>query len=160
MPEWSNSTPPIQPPSAMPVLAPIISNEKIEVSGADAPNICRLMMSLTPDTDHLIDRGRLDRLGPDGWLVNLARGRHVVTDDLVAALDEGTLGGAGLDVTDPEPLPEHHPLWSCPNVLITPHVGNTPAMAVPLLSARITDNVRRWIAGESLVGPVDPASGY
>lgn len=119
-----------------------------------------LALALTPDTEHLIDRARLDRLGPDGWLVNVARGRHVVTDDLVAALDEGTLGGAGLDVTDPEPLPEHHPLWSCPNVLITPHVGNTPEMAVPLLSARITDNVRRWAAGDALVGPVDPALGY
>ena len=72
----------------------------------------------------------------------------------------GRLGGAGLDVTDPEPLPDGHPLWSLPNVLITPHVGNTPAMAVPLLSARVTENVRRWSAGEELLGPVDPAAGY
>ena len=119
-----------------------------------------LALALTPETEGLVDRARLDRLGPEGWLVNVARGRHVVTDDLVAALTEGTLGGAGLDVTEPEPLPDGHPLWSAPNVLVTPHVGNTPAMAVPLLSARITDNVARWIAGEALVGPVDPALGY
>jgi phosphoglycerate dehydrogenase-like enzyme len=119
-----------------------------------------LALALTPETDHLIDRRRLDLLGEDGWVVNVARGRHIVTDDLVDALDEGTIGGAGLDVVDPEPLPERHPLWAFRNVLITPHVGNTPDMAVPLLSARITENVRRWGAGETLLGPVDPAAGY
>lgn len=119
-----------------------------------------LALALTPDTDQLIDRRRLDLLGPQGWIVNVARGRHIITDDLVAALADGAIGGAGLDVTDPEPLPEHHPLWAFPNVIITPHVGNTPDMAVPLLSARITENVRRWSVGEQLIGPVDPAVGY
>ena len=119
-----------------------------------------LALALTPETDHLVDRRRLDLLGEDGWIVNVARGRHVVTDDLVDALDDGTLGGAGLDVVDPEPLPERHPLWSFRNVIITPHVGNTPEMAVPLLSARITENVRRWGTGEELLGPIDPAAGY
>ncbi|MFP4513514.1 MAG: NAD(P)-dependent oxidoreductase, partial [Acidimicrobiales bacterium] len=94
------------------------------------------------------------------WLVNVARGRHVVTDDLVAALRDGAIGGAGLDVTDPEPLPPEHPLWSLPNVLITPHVGNTPEMGVPLLAARVTENVRRFAAGEDLLGIVDVDLGY
>ena len=94
------------------------------------------------------------------WLVNVARGPHVVTDDLVEALRDGAIGGAGLDVTDPEPLPDGHPLWSLPNCVITPHVGNTREMAVPLLSARIAENVRRWAAGEELIGPVDPTLGY
>jgi phosphoglycerate dehydrogenase-like enzyme len=84
----------------------------------------------------------------------------VVTDDLVAALRDGPLGSAGLDVTDPEPLPDGHPLWDVPNAIVTPHTANTPEMAVPLLAARVTDNVRRWAAGEPLVGPVDPAAGY
>ena len=92
--------------------------------------------------------------------MNVARGRHVVTDDLVAALADGTLGGAGLDVTEPEPLPDGHPLWMLPNAVVTPHTANTPEMAVPLLSARVTDNVRRWVAGEPLVGPLDPEAGY
>jgi phosphoglycerate dehydrogenase-like enzyme len=92
--------------------------------------------------------------------VNVARGKHVVTDDLVWALSNGVIGGAALDVTDPEPLAADHPLWSLPNCLITPHVGNTPDMAVPLLSERITNNVRRWIDGQELVGPVDPQLGY
>ena len=119
-----------------------------------------LALALTADTVGLIDRRRLDLLAPGGVLVNVARGQHVVTDDLVAALDEGPLGGAGLDVTDPEPLPDGHPLWSRPEVLITPHTGNTPEMALPLLSARVTENVRRYRLGEPLLGLIDPAKGY
>ncbi len=116
--------------------------------------------ALTPETTGLFDARRLTLLGKDTWLVNVARGAHVVTDDLVAALRSGELGGAGLDVTDPEPLPADHPLWAESNCVITPHVGNTPAMARPLLAARIRTNVARWIAGEPLVGPVDVAAGY
>lgn len=127
------------------------------LTGADA---LVLALALTPETDHLVDRRRLDLLANHAWVVNVARGRHIITDDLVAALEEGTIGGAGLDVTEPEPLPERHALWSLRNVLITPHVGNTPEMAVPLLASRITENVRRWREGETLLGPVDAASGY
>jgi phosphoglycerate dehydrogenase-like enzyme len=90
----------------------------------------------------------------------VARGKHIVTDDLVWALENNIIGGAGLDVTDPEPLPDGHPLWSLNNCIITPHVGNTPAMAVPLLSERIAENVRRWADGEDLIGPVFVDLGY
>lgn len=127
------------------------------LDGADA---VVLALALTPETEGLVDRRRLDLLADHAWVVNVARGRHVVTDDLVAALRDGSIGGAGLDVTDPEPLPDGHPLWGMDNVVITPHVGNTPEMAVPLLSARVTENVRRWRAGEPLLGPVDAAAGY
>ena len=94
------------------------------------------------------------------WLINVARGAHVVTDDLVVALRSRQIGGAGLDVTDPEPLPKGHALWGLPNCLITPHVGNTPEMAWPLLAERITTNVRRFAEGEELLGPVDVELGY
>jgi phosphoglycerate dehydrogenase-like enzyme len=94
------------------------------------------------------------------WLVNVARGKHVVTDDLVAGLVAGVIGGAGLDVTDPEPLPPGHPLWSAPNCIITPHVGNTPEMAIPLLAQRITTNVRRYADDDELIGLVDVEAGY
>lgn len=119
-----------------------------------------LALALTPDTEGIISRSELEMMEHHAWLVNVARGGHIVTDDLVWALENGVIGGAGLDVTDPEPLPEGHRLWSLPNCIITPHVGNTPAMAVPLLSERIATNVRLWAAGDDLVGPVFTDLGY
>jgi phosphoglycerate dehydrogenase-like enzyme len=117
-------------------------------------------LALTPDTEGIISASELELMEPHAWLVNVARGRHIVTDDLVTALREGVIGGAGLDVTDPEPLPEGHPLWTLANCIITPHVANTPDMAQPLLAERITQNVRRFGRGEELIGPVDPELGY
>ena len=116
--------------------------------------------ALTPETEGLISAVELELMEPHAWLVNVARGQHVVTEDLVVGLREDVIGGAALDVTDPEPLPEGHPLWELPNCLITPHTGNTEDMAVPLLSERITDNIRRYAAGEELLGGVDPGLGY
>ena len=119
-----------------------------------------LALALTPETEGIISADELRLMESHAWLVNVARGRHVVTDDLVRALQAGTIGGAGLDVTEPEPLPDGHPLWSLPNCIVTPHVGNTPEMAQPLLAERITANVRRWAHGEPLIGPVDRSLGY
>jgi phosphoglycerate dehydrogenase-like enzyme len=127
------------------------------LTGAD---VVVLALALTAETTGLIDRRRLDLLAPASVLVNVARGQHVVTDDIIPALDSGPLAGVGLDVTDPEPLPEGHPLWDRPDVIITPHTANTPEMALPLLSARVADNVRRYVAGEPLAGLVDPPRGY
>ena len=125
--------------------------------GAD---VVVVALALTPETDGIIAADELALMEDHAWLINVARGRHVATDDLVVALQERTIGGAGLDVTDPEPLPDDHPLWSAPNCLITPHVGNTPEMAVPLLAQRITANVRRFAADEELIGLVDADAGY
>jgi phosphoglycerate dehydrogenase-like enzyme len=97
---------------------------------------------------------------PDAWLVNVARGKHVDTDALVAALNAGRIAGAALDVTDPEPLPDGHPLWDLPHAIITPHTADTPEMVVRMLGARIATNVTRFIAGAPLEGVVDPAAGY
>jgi phosphoglycerate dehydrogenase-like enzyme len=119
-----------------------------------------LALALTRDTVGIVAGEQLALMEPHAWLVNVARGRHVVTEDLVLALRKGDIGGAALDVTDPEPLPADHPLWSLPNCIVTPHVGNTPEMAVPLLSARVSENVRRWGAGEPLVGLIDLRLGY
>jgi len=119
-----------------------------------------LALALTPETEGIISRSELESMTDHVWLVNVARGRHIVTDDLVWALQNNVIGGAGLDVTDPEPLPAGHPLWTLPNCIITPHVGNTPEMAVPLLSERIVVNVRAWANGDDLVGPVFPELGY
>ena len=119
-----------------------------------------LALALTPETEALFSADEFGLMEPHAWIVNVARGRHIVTDDLVAALQAGTIGGAALDVTDPEPLPPGHPLWSLPNCIITPHVGNTPEMAKPLLAQRVTENVRRFARGEELIGLVDVDAGY
>jgi phosphoglycerate dehydrogenase-like enzyme len=119
-----------------------------------------LALALTDETEGMLSRNEFEMMEPHAWVVNVARGKHIVTDDLVWALQQGEIGGAALDVTDPEPLPDGHPLWSLDNCIITPHVGNTPAMAVPLLSERITANVKRFGAGEELIGPVYTELGY
>jgi phosphoglycerate dehydrogenase-like enzyme len=119
-----------------------------------------LALALTPQTRHVVGAAQLQAMREDGWLVNVARGAHVDTDALVTALREGRLGGAALDVTDPEPLPDGHPLWDLPNCLITPHTANPWQTAQPLLTQRIADNVRRSVAGEPLTGLVDLDAGY
>lgn len=119
-----------------------------------------LALALTPDTAGIIGSTELAALSDHAWIVNVARGGHIVTDDLVEALQAGQIGGAALDVTDPEPLPQSHPLWSLPNCLITPHIGNTPEMGLVLLADRVAVNVARRIAGEPLVGPVYLDLGY
>lgn len=119
-----------------------------------------LTLALTDETDGLIGRDELSLMEPHAWIVNVARGRHIVTDDLVEALRDGVIGGAGLEVTDPEPLPDGHPLWSMENCIITPHTGTTPAMSRPLLAERVEANVRRFAAGDELLGPVDLELGY
>lgn len=127
------------------------------LAGAD---VVVLALSLTPDTAGIISRSEFEMMEPHAWIVNVARGGHIVTDDLVWALENNQIGGAALDVTDPEPLPIGHRLWTLSNCIITPHVGNTPEMAAPLLAERIRANVSRFVHGEPLIGTVDPIRGY
>jgi phosphoglycerate dehydrogenase-like enzyme len=116
--------------------------------------------ALTPHTRHLIDARALDRMRSSAWLVNVARGGLVDTEALVDALHSNSIGGAALDVTDPEPLPEGHPLWKLENAVVTPHVANTWLMGLPELRAMVERNVRHFAAGEELEGIVDPDAGY
>jgi phosphoglycerate dehydrogenase-like enzyme len=119
-----------------------------------------LALALTPATERIIAREELETMDSTAWLVNVARGRHVDTGALVDALRAEAIAGAALDVTDPEPLPDDHPLWDLPNCLITPHTADTIEMVMPLLANRIRDNVARFAAGEDLIGTVDPDAGY
>ncbi len=114
----------------------------------------------TPDTRHVIGAGELEAMREDAWLVNVARGSLVDTDALVATLAAGSIGGAALDVTDPEPLPDGHPLWSEPRALITPHIANPPATLRRYLARHVEENVRRFARGEELLGVIDPDAGY
>ena len=117
-------------------------------------------LALTPETQGIIDERRLRLMPADAWLVNVGRGGHVVTDDLVRVLESGHLGGAALDVTDPEPLPAGHRLWSLPNVIITPHTANTFEMAIAPMKERIRENVKLFARNKPLIGAVDPELGY
>ena len=119
-----------------------------------------LALALTDDTRGIVGAEELDRMDADAWLVNVARGEHVDTGALVAALRRGAIGGAALDVTHPEPLPPGHALWDLDNCLVTPHMANTPVMAEPLLARRVRENVERYRSGRPLAGVVDPALGY
>jgi phosphoglycerate dehydrogenase-like enzyme len=119
-----------------------------------------IALSLTPQTQGVIGAAELALMKSSAWIVNVARGGHIDTDALVASLEANTIGGAALDVTDPEPLPDGHPLWTLPNALITPHVANTPEMGLKLLAKRVRANVERYLAAESLLGPVDTHLGY
>jgi D-3-phosphoglycerate dehydrogenase len=116
-----------------------------------------------PDTDasrRLFDADRIARLRSDAWLINVGRGSLVDTDALVAALDSGRLGGAALDVTDPEPLPAGHPLYQHERALITPHIATTKGGERRHYAERVRQNVARFAAGEELVGLVDRDAGY
>ena len=119
-----------------------------------------LAAALTEQTYRLIDAKRLGLMKPSSYLVNVARGPMVVTEDLISALESGRLAGAALDVTDPEPLPEGHVLWTTKNILITPHTADTRAQVVPLFSERIRANVRAYLGSGDWVGVVDPTLGY
>ncbi|WP_188664230.1 D-2-hydroxyacid dehydrogenase [Arenimonas soli] len=115
---------------------------------------------LTPATTDLFDAEFFNAMKPGGYFINIARGRSVVQDDLVAALRSGHLGGAGLDVTDPEPLPAGHPLWAMPNVIITPHVAGNSDRDDERSWLLINENLRRYVAGEALLNVVDIERGY
>lgn len=124
-----------------------------------AADIVVLAAALTPDTEHLIGSDELALMKPDAFLINVARGKLLDTDALVAALRDDRIGGAALDVTDPEPLPDGHPLWADARCLITPHASDTGHMPT-LVAGLIERNVRRRGEGRPLEGPVDPAAGY
>lgn len=119
-----------------------------------------LAAALTKETEGMIGAPQLRAMPRDAWLINVARGKLVRTADLVRALREGWIGGAGLDVTDPEPLPEGHPLWELDNCIISSHTANPPNLERQVLAVRITENVRRHLAGQPLLGIVDPVAGY
>ncbi|MCP2371775.1 phosphoglycerate dehydrogenase-like enzyme [Agromyces terreus] len=119
-----------------------------------------LAAALTERTRGMVGARELALLPDGAVLVNVARGALVDTDALVAELASGRLGGAGLDVTEPEPLPAGHPLWQLDNALVTPHVADTEAMTVPLFAARVQANVAAFLGRGEWVGRIDLHAGY
>jgi len=119
-----------------------------------------LACSLTEATRGLFDLARFKLMKTSSYLVNIARGPIIVTDDLVQALNDGLIAGAGVDVTDPEPLPEGHALWNSKNVIITPHTADTNAQVITAFSRRIRENLAAYQGKGDWVGLVDPELGY
>ncbi|MFM6977828.1 MAG: D-isomer specific 2-hydroxyacid dehydrogenase family protein [Micrococcales bacterium] len=119
-----------------------------------------LAAALTDETRGLINAKRLALMKETAYLVNIARGPMVVTQDLIDALNSGAIAGAALDVTDPEPLPDGHQLWDAKNILITPHTADTRTQVVPLFSERIDANVKAYLGLGEWVGVVDAELGY
>jgi phosphoglycerate dehydrogenase-like enzyme len=113
-----------------------------------------VIVPVTPETTGMVDAAFLAAMADGALLVNAARGVVVDTDALVAELDSGRLRAA-LDVTDPEPLPEGHPLWRAPGLLLTPHVGGAVPETNERAAAAVIDQVRRVLAGEPLANVVD-----
>ncbi|MEV7010535.1 D-isomer specific 2-hydroxyacid dehydrogenase family protein [Streptosporangium sp. NPDC051022] len=117
-------------------------------------------LALTPETRHVVGATELALLPAHAVLVNVARGAHVDTGALVEALRDGKISAAGLDVTDPEPLPEGHPLWSDPRVLVTSHCADSAEYVTRMLCERVERNVRNLRTGHPLEGIIDPVAGY
>ena len=121
--------------------------------------VIMLLLPDTPDAHGFVGRDELNVM-QGAFLLNAGRGASVDTDALVAALREGKVRGAGLDVTDPEPLPQGHPLWAMPNVVITPHyAGVHPGYAEEAFDVFMA-NLGRWVRGEPLENVVDKDAGY
>lgn len=123
-------------------------------------DILILAAPLNDETRGMIDARRLALLPAGAVLINVARGPLVVTDDLVAALESGHLAGAGVDVTDPEPLPVDSRLWDLPNVIITPHVGGQAQTRIDDMTNFFCDNLARYLAGRPLRNLVDKHLGF
>jgi glyoxylate/hydroxypyruvate reductase len=121
-------------------------------------DILLCLLPLTPETRGILDRRAFGLLPRGAFLLNAARGGHLVQEDLLAALDNGQVAAAALDVFEPEPLPPVHPFWAHPRVVMTPHAASItiPSSAAP----QVVENLRRARSGQPLLNLVDFGAGY
>ncbi|MBT8053925.1 MAG: D-2-hydroxyacid dehydrogenase [Gammaproteobacteria bacterium] len=115
---------------------------------------------LTDKTRGMFDAAFFATMKSTAYFISVGRGASTVTADLISALESGSIAGAGLDVTDPEPLPEGHPLWSAPRIVISPHVAARSDKSRDRLYLLVQENLRRFVAGEPLLSVVDIERGY
>lgn len=123
-------------------------------------DVVAIAAPLTPETHHLFNKEAFAALKKGAILINIARGAIIDQDEMIAALRRGDLAAAGLDVTDPEPLPKDNPLWGMKNVLITPHVAGQAEITAERRWLLLRENLRRFAAGEPLYNVVDKFAGY
>lgn len=127
---------------------------------AAAADVVVNTVPLTDRTRGMFDAAFFEAMKPTAYYISVGRGATTVTDDLVDALRNGKIAGAGLDVTDPEPLPEGHPLWNMPRVVITPHTGGRSDRSRDRLYELVKENLHRYVAGDALYSVVDVEKGY
>ena len=125
-----------------------------------AADVVVLAAPLTAETDGLIDDEAIEAMRHDAWLINVARGRLVDDHALIRGLRDGRIGGAALDTFRDEPLPQSSPLWTLPNVIVTPHTSWSSARVLDRSVELFCDNLRRYRAGEPLRNVVDRVAGY
>ena len=155
------------------VTVTVVRRSPVDMAGADltvtvdrlrevlpSADVVVVAAALTDSTAQLFGDDEFAVMRPESVLVNIARGGLVDTDALTRALRDGAIAGAGLDVTDPEPLPDGHPLWLEPRAIITSHNADTPEMTAPLLAERIRLNVQAFLGDGRFIGVVNPADGY
>jgi glyoxylate/hydroxypyruvate reductase A len=123
-----------------------------------ASRVVVCLLPLTPDTENILNADRLCKLRHGGYVINVARGAHVVEPDLLAALASGHLAGATLDVFRTEPLPKTHPFWSHPKITLTPHTSARTLRSESI--AQIAGKIAALQRGEPVAGHVDPQRGY
>jgi glyoxylate/hydroxypyruvate reductase A len=116
------------------------------------------LLPLTPETENIMNRESLGKLRPGGYVINVARGAHLVDEDLLALLDASQLAGATLDVFRSEPLPPEHPFWQHPKITVTPHTSARTLRHETV--AQIARKIRALERGEPIAGVVDPQRGY
>lgn len=149
------------------------NQDAIEVPGADEvfglsdlsqrivdADLVVIACALTDKTRGLFDLNMLSRMKPSAFLVNVARGPIIKTADLLTALDQGMLAGAAVDVTDPEPLPDGHPMFGRDDLIVTPHTADTKEIVMKHFAIRVQHNVKAFLGQGPWIGEVDPQRGY
>ena len=143
-----------------------VAGADVTVALADATSVWSeadfivLIMPLTEETNGLVDAAKFKAMKKTAILINVGRGKLVNTDDLVDALRSGEIAGAGLEVVDPEPLPDDHPLWALKNCTMTPHMGASWQVADFHLGEIFNANAAAWEEGKPLPTHIDPKAGY
>jgi phosphoglycerate dehydrogenase-like enzyme len=157
--EWSPSGDAGRDRRREPGLERVLSSDQLHELLA-ASDFVVLALPLTDETESLMDAAHLARMRHGAWLINVARGGLVDEHALVRALGEGVIGGAVLDTLREEPLAPDSPLWSAPNLILTPHTSWSSGRVLDRSVDLFCENLRRYRSGEELLNPVDPAQGY
>jgi phosphoglycerate dehydrogenase-like enzyme len=127
------------------------------VSQADHVALC---LPLTAETTAIVGECELRAMQPSAYIYNVGRGASISAGPLLVALSEGWIAGAGLDVTDPEPLPDDSPLWDMPNVILSQHTSGSSPYNADRITTQFIENLGRYLRGEPLTNLVDQARGY